>query len=101
MCVLFLSYQQKYREVELFDTHNHYDINNNSTYTSTGENRRLCCSRTNGLLITWLRFFDTRGEKQFLKVFRNHNMLITPPTFGTSRGVLDLNSSSLVETRKT
>ena len=26
----------------------------------------------------WLRFFDTRRETQFLKVFRNHNMLTTP-----------------------
>ena len=44
---------------------------------------------------------STRGERQFLKVFRNHTMLTTPPTFGTSRGVWDLNSSSLVGTRKT
>ena len=30
-----------------------------------------------------------------------HTMVRTPPTFGTYRGVLDPNSSSLVETRKT
>ena len=34
----------------------------------------------------WFRFFDTRRETQYLKVFRNHTMLTTPPTFGTSRG---------------
>ena len=44
---------------------------------------------------------STQGERQFLKVFRNHTMQTTPPTFGTSRGVLDLNSFSLVGTRKT
>ena len=47
-----------------------------------------------------VQFFDTRRETQFLKVFRNHSMLTTPPTFGTSSGVLDLNSSLPVEIRK-
>ena len=44
---------------------------------------------------------STRGERLFLKVFRNHTMLTIPLTFGTSRGDLDLNSSLLVGTRKT
>ena len=44
---------------------------------------------------------STLGERKFLKVFRNYTMLTTPPTFGIFRGVLDLNSSSLVGTRKT
>ena len=44
---------------------------------------------------------STRGDRQFLKVFRNHTMLTTLPTFGTSYGILDLNSSSLVGIRKT
>ena len=42
-----------------------------------------------------------RRETQFLKVFHNHTMLTTPPTFGISLDVLDLNSSLLVGTRKT
>ena len=41
---------------------------------------------------------STRGEKQFLKVFHIHTMLTSTPTFGTSPGVLDLNSSLLVGT---
>ena len=90
-------------------THNHNDINNNSTYTNakhicknrrTQIHKRLRCSGTNCLLI-----FDfsssTREVRQFLKVFRNYTMLTIPPMFGTSRGVLDLNSSSRVGTRKT
>ena len=52
------------------------------------KHRRLCCSSTNRLLISDFKFFDTRRETQFLKVFRNHTMLITPTTFGTSRGLI-------------
>ena len=63
------------------------------------QRRTLCCSSKNAFINFWLQLFDTRGETQFLKVFRNHTILTTPPTFGTSRGVLDLNSSSLVGTR--
>ena len=33
------------------------------------------------------QFIDTKRETQFLKAFRNHTMLISPPTFGTYRGV--------------
>ena len=36
-----------------------------------------------------------------LKSLSYHTMLTTPPMFGKSRGILDLNSSSLVGTRKT
>ena len=61
----------------------------------------LCCSGTKGFINFWLRFFDTRRETRFLKDFRNHTMRITLPMFGTSRGVLDLNLSLLVEFRKT
>ena len=56
------------------------------------------CSGMNTFISFWLWFFHTRWETQFLKVFRNHTMLTKPPTFGTSRCVLDLNSSSLVGT---
>ena len=45
----------------------------------------LRCSDTNGLLVSWLQFIDTRRETQFLKVFCNHTMLTPPPTFGTSQ----------------
>ena len=55
-------------------------------------------SGTNGLLTSCLWFFDTRREIRFLKVFRNHT---PPPTFSTSHGVLDLNSSLPVEILKT
>ena len=40
--------------------------------------------------ITWLRFFDTRRETQFSKVFRNRTMLTSPPTFGISRGPISI-----------
>ncbi len=60
----------------------------------------LCYPGTNGLLTSDFSS-STRRERKFLKVFRNHTMLTTPPTFGTSRDILDLNSSSLVGTRKT
>ena len=56
--------------------------------------RPLCCSGTNILLWTSDFGSSTRGERQFLKVFRNYTMLTTPSTFSASRGVLDLNSSS-------
>ena len=60
------------------------------------------CAETGGLcFINFLTSVLRHEERQFLKVFRNHTMLTTPPTFGTSRGVLDLNSSLLVGTRKT
>ena len=36
------------------------------------------CSRTNVLLLTSEFGSSTRGERQFLKVFRNHTMLTTP-----------------------
>ena len=39
--------------------------------------RRLLCSGTNAFINFWLRFFDTRRETQFLKVFRNYTMLTT------------------------
>ena len=61
---------------------------------------RLCCSVTNAFISFWLRFFDARRErhnsqKSFVSYYAN-----TTPTFGTSRGILDLNSSSLVRTRR-
>ena len=68
-------------------SNNHNDINPTvriQIQANTGENKSqtetggLRCSRTNGLLITWLRFFDTRRETRFLKVFRNHTTLTTP-----------------------
>ena len=71
---------------------------NVNTYTIEGG---LFCFGCERFINFWLRFFDTRRETQFLKVFRNHTMLTTPLTVGTSGGVLDLNSSSLVGIRKT
>ena len=63
--------------------------------------RRLRCSGTNVLLTSDFSS-STRGERDIiLKSLSYHTMLTTPPTFGTSHGVLDLNSSSLVGTRKT
>ena len=38
----------------------------------------------------WLQFFNTRRETQFLKVFCNHTMLTTPPTFSTSHGPISI-----------
>ena len=38
----------------------------------------------------WLRFFYTGRDTQFLKVFRNHTMLTSPPKFGTSRGAISI-----------
>ena len=76
-------------------SYNHNNINNNSTYTNTKHNRetqihrRLFCSGTNGLLISDFGS-STRGEKQFLEVFRNHTMLTTPPTLGTSHGPISI-----------
>ena len=73
----------------------------------TGKYKFICkqavsvVSSTNSFINFWLRFFDTRRETQFLKVFCNHTMLTSPPTFGTSCGVYDLNSSLPVEIRKT
>ena len=64
--------------------HNPNDINNNSTYTNTKHywqtqiHRQLCCTGTNVLLLTSDFGSSTRGETQFLKVFRNHTMLTTP-----------------------
>ena len=47
------------------------------TYRNIGKCQgELCRSGTNGFINFWLRFFDTRRETQFLKVFRNHTMLI-------------------------
>ena len=46
---------------------------NTNTWTGTCE---LFCSGTNRLLISDFRSL-TRGERQFLKVFRNHTMLTT------------------------
>ena len=66
-------------------------IQNTDACTNTGG---PCFSGTNGFINFWFRFFDMRRETQFLKVFRDHTMPPTPPTFGTSRGVLDLNSFS-------
>ena len=56
------------------------------THNTKQIHRRLCCSDTNRLLTSWIRFFDTRRETQFLKVFCNHTMLTKPLTFGTSHG---------------
>ena len=75
--------------------HNHNnDINNNSTtYTYSNTNSYAekqadsVVSVTNGFINFLLQFFNTRRETQFLKVFHNHTMLTTPPTFGTSRDV--------------
>ena len=38
----------------------------------------LFYSGTSGFINFWLPFFDSRGETQFLKVFRNHTMLTIP-----------------------
>ena len=73
---------------------NHKPAKTDATY------RRLLCSGMNGLLVSVFSS-TTQGERQFLKAFRNHTKLTTPPTFGTSHDVLDLNSSSLVGTQKT
>ena len=63
--------------------------------------RTVCCSGTNIFINIWVQFLDMRRKTQFIKVFYNHTILTTAPTFGTSRGVSDFNSSSLVGTRKT
>ena len=55
--------------------------------SNTNHTGRHCCSGKNGFINFWLRFFDTRRETQFLKVFCNHTMLTTPPTFSTSQSV--------------
>ena len=68
-------------------SYNHNDINNNSTYTNTKQNWQtqihwqLCCSGTNVLLISGLRFFNIRRET-ILKSLLYHTMLTTPPTLG-------------------
>ena len=41
------------------------------------KHRRLCCSGMNRLLISEFGS-STQGERQFLKVFPNHTMPITP-----------------------
>ena len=47
-------------------SYNHNDINNNSTYTNANTgNYKYRRKQANGLLITWLQFFDTRWETQF------------------------------------
>ena len=66
------------------------------TQAKTAEVR---CSGTKRLLTSDFSS-SIRGERQFLEVFHNYTMLTTPPTFGRSRGVIDLNSSSLDGTRK-
>ena len=76
-----------------YNTHIHIQLN-----TNAGENKRWLLFGYKRFISFWLRFFDTRRETQF---FRNHTMLTPPPTFGTPRGVLDLNSSLPVEIRKT
>ena len=62
--------------------HNHNDINNNSIYTNanTGKYKTQVTPlfRYEPFINFWLRFFDTRRETQFLKVFRSHTMLTTP-----------------------
>ena len=68
--------------------------------TNTKHNRGIRCSGANGLLTSKFGS-STRGERQFLKVFRYHTLLTKPQTLGTSRGVLDLNSSSPVGTQIT
>ena len=73
----------------------------NHTIHIQAETGGLCSSGSNSFINYCFRFFDTRRETQFLKVFRNHTMLTQPPTFGTSRGFLDLNSFLPVEIRKT
>ena len=59
---------------------------------NTGKHK-CSCSSTNGFINFWLQLIDTRRETQFLQCY--------PTTHGTSRGVLDLNSSLLVGIRKT
>ena len=55
----------------LLYTHNHNDIDNNGTAnTYSVKNRQIHVQLRKHLLISWLRFFDTRRETQFLKVFR-------------------------------
>ena len=61
--VLFLEISKKH----VLYTHNHNDINNNSTYTNTKHRqtqiyRQLCYSGTNAFINFWLRFFDKRRE---------------------------------------
>ena len=47
------------------------------------------CSSTNALINFWVRFFDMRRET-ILKSLSYHIMLMTPPTFGTSRGPISI-----------
>ena len=56
--------------------------NTNTTYRGT------LLFRYEQFIDFWLRFFDTRRETQFLKVFRKKTVLNPPTTFGTSRGCL-------------
>ena len=67
----------------LLYSHKHFNHNRDTnTFPNakhSTKHRRLRCSGTNGLLITWLRFFDTRRETQFLKVFRNHTIVNNTP----------------------
>ena len=52
------------------------DINSNSTYTNANTQPQAysVVSDMNRLLISWLRFFDTRRETQFLKAYANHTI---------------------------
>ena len=74
--------------------------NTTQANTNTNANRHTLLFRYERIINFWLQFFDTRREKKFLKVFRNPTMLTPPTTFSTSRGVLNLNSSSPIGTRK-
>ena len=60
---------------------------NTSGFKYTGDTPLF---RYEPLINFWLRFFDTRREKQFLKVFRNHTILSTPTTFNTSQGPISI-----------
>ena len=82
-----------------------YNTLANTIQTNTGGNRRMQIQAGSIIqeqthLLTSDFGSSTRGERQFLKVFRNYTMLTTPPTLGTFRGGLDLNSSLPVEIRK-
>ena len=87
-------------EVIVLYAHNHNDINNNNsttnTYSNTVKSNTQAETQATPLfgyepfINFWLRFFDTRRETQFLKVFRNHTMLTTPLTFGISRSPISI-----------
>ena len=66
-------------------SHNHYGINQKVHIQiqihKPANKGGLFCFRYEGFINFWLRFFDTKRERdtQFLKVFRNHTILTPTP----------------------